>query len=264
LIKALFFYLDGTLLNGEGNLSERTKEVLWQCKKAGIRLFIATARPPFAPERMPWREETMALFDGALYCNGGQIDVAGQKYYNPVPQRVVRDVVKIALRYEGFNGVLQLEQYKNAFIRPEFSWESNQATLEEAKALRTLKMLLFYGSFHDTTKLIDAALLEEILAACQSKAEVYVTDLGKAIQINAAGITKGSSVAKICEIIGVMPNEIATFGDDTNDIEMLRFSPNSFAMGNATAEVQESAAHVTHDNNQDGIAHAITSILKLV
>lgn len=46
MIKAIFFDLDGTLLNSKKKISDKTKSALKKCRENGISLFIATARPP--------------------------------------------------------------------------------------------------------------------------------------------------------------------------------------------------------------------------
>ena len=63
---------------------------------------------------------------------------------------------------------------------------------------------------------------------------------------------------------GYKKNEIAVFGDDFNDIEMLSEYPFSVAMGNAEAQVKAVAKYVTLDNDSDGIYEAIYNILKLM
>jgi len=45
MIKALFFDLDGTLLNDQKLISQNTKTTLVRCKESGVKLFVTTARP---------------------------------------------------------------------------------------------------------------------------------------------------------------------------------------------------------------------------
>jgi Cof subfamily protein (haloacid dehalogenase superfamily) len=58
------------------------------------------------------------------------------------------------------------------------------------------------------------------------------------------GISKGASLEKLADVFGLRPEEIATIGDSFNDVSMLRFTPHSFAMQHAPAEVKEQATHV--------------------
>ncbi len=65
-------------------------------------------------------------------------------------------------------------------------------------------------------------------------------------------------------MLGLTQEEIAVFGDDLNDMEMLSHCPNSVAMGNAHPRIKEIAAHVTLSNDADGIAHALKSIFHII
>ena len=52
-------------------------------------------------------------------------------------------------------------------------------------------------------------------------------------------------------------DEICVFGDDLNDLEMIRAFPESVAMGNGAEEVKMAAKYIAPANDEDGIAQAI-------
>ena len=58
--------------------------------------------------------------------------------------------------------------------------------------------------------------------------------------------------------------EIAVFGDDVNDLEMIQAYPVSIAMGNAVEEVKAAAKHITLPNDEGGIAYALKDILHII
>ena len=57
--------------------------------------------------------------------------------------------------------------------------------------------------------------------------------------------------------LGLTEDELAVFGDDLNDMEIISAYPCSVAMGNAVEEIKMAAKYVTLANDDDGIAHAI-------
>ena len=57
--------------------------------------------------------------------------------------------------------------------------------------------------------------------------------------------------------LGFDKDEIAVFGDDVNDLEMISYYKHSVAMGNGDARVKEKASFVTRSNDEDGIAFAL-------
>ena len=49
--------------------------------------------------------------------------------------------------------------------------------------------------------------------------------------------------------------EMIAFGDDFNDIGMLKLCGKGIAMGNAIDEVKAIADYITKTNNEDGVAY---------
>ena len=50
MIRAIFFDLDGTLLDSDKRIPASAYEALEKCRERGIALFVATARPPILEE----------------------------------------------------------------------------------------------------------------------------------------------------------------------------------------------------------------------
>ena len=271
MIKALFFDLDGTLLNSKKELTETTKGTLKKCRKNNIKLFIATARPPLLEKMLSWNEDIFSLFEGGSYYNGGCIIINNQKTYISISDDIVQNVIKTVSRDDHLNICLQLENEKHAFRIPldekgYNTWAvSADETLEFNRThdLQTVKMLVFYSNLADSITPIDKETVKKIENLCFEKAQFYLTDNGKAIQITAQSVNKLNSIEKIRKYYEWEKNEIAVFGDDVPDIEMLSEYEYSFAMGNAESHIKNKAGYVTLDNNSDGVHHAICNILGL-
>ena len=75
--------------------------------------------------------------------------------------------------------------------------------------------------------------------------------------------SKGNAVKLLCKDFGIKLDEVIAFGDQMNDISMIRIVGFGVAMGNAKDEVKEVARFVTLTNDENGVAYAInTEILK--
>ena len=72
-------------------------------------------------------------------------------------------------------------------------------------------------------------------------------------EITARGISKAVGVAELAEHLGITEDETAVYGDGLNDLEMLRYFANSYAMANGCEEAKE-AAHYQIGTNKD---HAV-------
>ncbi len=81
------------------------------------------------------------------------------------------------------------------------------------------------------------------------------------LDITPPGQNKGSFVTAMAQRLAIPTHMIASIGDMSNDVPMFKVSGTSIAMGNASAEVQARATHVTLTNREDGFAHAIEMIL---
>ena len=271
MIKALFFDLDGTLLTTKKEISPKTRQTLENCKSNNIKLFIATARPPLLDKMLSWDSGTLALFDGGAYYNGGCIIVNGNKTYSHIADGIVQKLMQYAYKYDNLNIALQLEHEKHAFRYPiDVKWHNawgvsseSMLNLSQITDLRAVKIAIFFANLVDSTTPINHELAKSLENLCRDTAQFYLTDKGILVQIMARHVNKASSIEKIRMQLGLEKNEIAVFGDDINDIEMLSEYENSIAMGNAVEIVKQKATHITLTNDNDGIHHAITNILKI-
>lgn len=272
MIKALFFDLDGTLLNSEKKISQRTRTALEKCREKGYKLFLATARPPLLDRMLSWDKSMLSIFDGGTYYNGGCIKIGKRKEYLPVSDHIVHKIIDCVNSYDNYNIALQLADEKHAFRfgledKGYRSWGVNSEEalmLSQAGKNKTIKIIIFTLNLIDSVEPITDNLVASLEKMCVDEAQLYLTDSGKCIQIMGKSVNKLNSVETIRKNFGFEKDEIAVFGDDTNDEEMLSEYKYSIAMRNATDHVKKTAGYVTLDNNRDGIEYAIANILKLL
>ena len=81
------------------------------------------------------------------------------------------------------------------------------------------------------------------------------------IEISAAGVDKGSTLAAYCGSLGIAAANVVAFGDMPNDIPMLTWAGRGVAVANADPLVLASADMVTLANNADGVASMLTTLL---
>jgi hydroxymethylpyrimidine pyrophosphatase-like HAD family hydrolase len=83
------------------------------------------------------------------------------------------------------------------------------------------------------------------------------------VEISAAGITKASTLARICAELGVEARDVVAFGDMPNDLPMLAWAGTSYAMANADPAVIAAADHVVPSNDDDGVATVLVGLFDL-
>ena len=273
MIKALFFDLDGTLLSSEKTLLPCTVEALRQCKQNGIKVFMATARSPRLAEKLGWSEDIAGLFTGGLHSNGACLLMDGQMTYTYIDPSAVMTVVREVAKHPGVQLSLHMEGDAHAFnhhmpdrmLAPWGMKREDILPLDDYAAHHAVKMLIYYDHLLEATgKLLPEGLFPALQSACGHLANIYLTDGGTTMQVAGKETSKHLAIQRVRKQLGLMPEEIAVFGDDLNDMEMLSHCPNSVAMGNAHPRVKEIATHVTLTNDEGGIAHALKNILHII
>ncbi len=75
------------------------------------------------------------------------------------------------------------------------------------------------------------------------------------------GCSKGHALRRWAEHRGIERQQVMAIGDNYNDIEMLEFAGVPVIMANACDELKQNGWMVTLGNNQDGVAHAVESVM---
>ncbi|MBQ7565482.1 MAG: HAD family phosphatase, partial [Oscillospiraceae bacterium] len=88
------------------------------------------------------------------------------------------------------------------------------------------------------------------------------TSIVNNVEINSKDATKGVAIQKLAAYLGLELSQTMAFGDDTNDVTMLRAAGIGVAMGNAADAVKAAADFVTDDCNHSGVAKAIRRFLR--
>ncbi len=81
------------------------------------------------------------------------------------------------------------------------------------------------------------------------------------LEVIAKGVNKCAALTRVAEDLGVSAPQVAAFGDEHNDKEMLAWAGLGVAMGNASAPAREAADLVTSSNDDDGVARVLETWL---
>lgn len=262
MLRAVFFDLDGTLLNDEKQIPASARQAIQHCRAFGVRTYIVTARSPRLHKTLGWTEAEFALFDGTIHSNGATIRQGEELVHCYLNPEAVRRALKRVRACPGVEMSLHMPQEDHAFTfkmdekRLE-RWQlkrENVHPINESTVSRTLKVLIFHGDLKEERPPLPAELAEAIAADCEGLARVLVTDQGRTIQMVPMEAGKLAAVERIRKQLGLAVEEISVFGDDLNDLEMITFYPRSVAMGNGHEQVKAAAGFVSASNEDDGIA----------
>jgi hydroxymethylpyrimidine pyrophosphatase-like HAD family hydrolase len=79
------------------------------------------------------------------------------------------------------------------------------------------------------------------------------------VDVNAAGCSKGTTLAEWASTRGIVPREVMAVGDNLNDVEMLDYAGIAVVMGNAADGLKSRGYHLTGSNDEGGLAAAISA-----
>ncbi len=98
----------------------------------------------------------------------------------------------------------------------------------------------------------DESVAKEIAAKTNCKLQCYRGEKWYAFM--PAGSGKIEAIRTLADTSKISAEDIVAFGDDLNDIEMLKLCGMGVAVANAIPEVQEAADVITLSNDEDGVA----------
>ena len=71
---------------------------------------------------------------------------------------------------------------------------------------------------------------------------------------------KSNGLKKLCEYLDIDLENVAYFGDGSNDIESIKIAGLGIAMANASKEIKEAADYVTSSNDEGGVAEFLEKL----
>lgn len=105
-----------------------------------------------------------------------------------------------------------------------------------------------------------AELVSQLNAVSQGKARAVSSGFNF-IDIVHPAVNKGVALDFLAKRWNISPDEIMTFGDSGNDLEMLEYATHSYAMEGSPEEVMQAAKFVAPSNDQSGVLEVIEQVI---
>lgn len=256
--------LDGTLLNGQHDVTAKTRQALVDFHQRGGLLAACSARPVSSIIQLLQQQEILALFGWCAGFNGGQIyDVAQQHIIHSacLSQYALRDIDKhLSLsRYAHhyFSSQAIYHRYDQA-VSP---WTKYEA---ELFALPLEQMapgnIINRSDIYKITLVADSTDIYTLhKTACELLPAEYLPTItgSNYIDIQPRDVNKGSAIQHLIHHLAIPLDQVAAIGDQQNDVSMFCVAGSSFAMGNAPQTVKLQAQRVVASHEDDGIAQAL-------
>ena len=271
-VKAVFFDIDGTLVNDRKSVLKSTKEAIKIVKEQGVLVGVATGRGPFFVKDLM---DDLDL-DFAVTYNGQYIFNKDRVLFaSPIDKGSLRQIISYAKanqkeiamgtrqavvgsRIMSF-GLSPLSQLVSRFV-PKFLTRtiSNSFNRMVSKAVPQKE--------EDLLDLINQPVYQVLMLMTPEESNQAATELDHlkftrsnpfAADIINQGNSKLEGIRRVGKEYGFDLNQVMAFGDSDNDLEMLAGVGMSVAMGNGSSSVKEVAKHITTSNQEGGIHKAL-------
>lgn len=238
VIKLILSDIDGTMLPyGQRIVSDRTRAAMHACLDAGIHVGPASGRgishvvPTFAGDD--------ALTATALGTNGMQVYLDGELIHE---EHLDRDaLVRVTQAIHGMPGVGAivfdggtplLVEGTRADLAESFPVYAEQAVDHVGiPTFPIVKLNVFIGDGMEHTRAVFDLLRREV-------PEIdYNIPMAGFLNLTPPGYSKASGIAILCDALGIGLDQVVTFGDGGNDIELVGHVPNGVAVAGAVPEV---------------------------
>ena len=244
MFKMIAVDLDETLLRTDKTISEFTMKALKRYRQKGFKIVYATGRGGSARKLAPTK-----LFDGTITMNGAVGYIADLKVYERLlsmnrgrgfllacDRRGLKAAAeRSAMHYSNFDVEQEWSNLKNVHVEVDFS----KHDIDAEKIYAVVRD-------EEDAKFLRAHVPEGM----------YITisrdNLAQLMDVEA---TKAKAIAALAEYWSIQMNQVVAFGDDLNDLDMLKDCGRGVAMGNALDAVKRAADLVCDTNDRDGVAN---------
>src|ERR1700722_5914649 len=254
--------VDGTLVTEEKVPTKRAQNDVSASPSAGIRFAITSGRPPLGMAVLfdaLKLDSPIAGFNGGLFVER-DLTILEQK---TVPVDVARQAIEL-MRKRGldtwvYRGNDWLITKADAPHVAREAW----TVKFEAKVVPDVREHL-----QDVAKIVGVSDDLGKVRDCEAEAQAAFGQRATAprsqpyyLDVTNKDANKGAVVEYLSQHLGVATDEIATIGDQINDVLMFKRSGFSIAMGNASDEVKAQASAVTASYNDEGFAKAMEAFV---
>lgn len=249
--------VDGTLVDGDNNMSAAVRDAVWGLRDKGIETVITTGRA------IPG---VMSTVDKLGFDDGIAIGSNGAVVFSYAPPVVLHSVT-----FDASAAVaLILAQVPDAMVAVEemgVGYRVNkhfpdgeiggQITLQSVEELveHPVSRVIIRAPEHSAEEF--GAIVSEIGLTDTS----YYIGYSAWVDLAPEGVSKASGLEFVCERLGVDVSEVLAVGDGHNDYEMLEWAGRGVAMGHAPDRVKRIADDVTGSIEQDGLAQELAKYL---
>jgi len=277
MIRLLAIDIDGTLLDSHGRLPDANRSALVAAVGRGLEVALVTGRSYHFTKPIA----DLLPIPLTLVTNNGAL-VKAKDGATLVRRALARDVARRVLEataaYEDSVAIVfdRPDERQIVFERMDWSHPQRRGYYERNKAfIARLDAPLREALVEDPIQVMFNGSVEPMRAlfaaltslACASEMSVAITEYPlrdfSLLDVNGPRCSKGTTLAEWVRSRGWTREDVAAFGDNLNDVEMLDFAGTACVMGNAADVVKARGYRVIGTHDEAGLAGAVWDMLTM-
>nr|WP_312577904.1 Cof-type HAD-IIB family hydrolase [Sedimentibacter sp.] len=268
--------LDGTLLNDEKKISDKDIKMLNKLSNSGIEIVVATGRNYFMAKNLT---EQIKNLNPVILANNGAVarrsDTDEKMESNYLNSDIFDEIYNRGLKYN-LHPVLHVDEYENGY---DMIYENEDLEKVYLGYIRKDDARSKRIKFHprEIKNILSVCYLEEIDKLRNFDREMNQFNMGKFNSICNRNISKRAlleflhidgckwrALKKYADSLNIKPDEIISFGDDNNDLELIVNSGMGISMINGTDNCKNAARKISEfDNNNSGVSYELSKIFNI-
>lgn len=265
-IKVIILDVDGTLLNHQKKIMDKTRDALLAIQKKQIRIMLVSGRPLCGLTGYA-KELNMRRYNGMLAsCNGHQILnlKSGEILFErTIPKAVVHKVLRHCKTYDV---TVMIDDGIHLFIEDSEGFMVDYEAKGNNFIIKKVDDLVKFIDF-DVHKILISGESEYLMNMYEALYSPFYNDLDCMftspcyMEYVMKDFDRVAAIQTVLETSGYHRNDIMAFGDGSHDIDLLQYAGIGIAMENGDDDVKEVADFITLSNEEDGISYALERLL---
>ncbi|MBB2201469.1 Cof-type HAD-IIB family hydrolase [Gluconacetobacter tumulisoli] len=254
-IRLVLADVDGTLVTRDKILTPRAIRAVDRLRERGILFAITSGRPPLGMKMLvePLRiDQPIAGFNGGMIVHPDFSVIEAHTLTPEIARRtlgILRDHKVDPWVYNGSDWIVSNPEAPHVARE---QWTVKFPPKVAADVGAALDQVVKITGVSDDLELMKRVEhdVQEALgdAASAARSQPYYVD------VTHHDANKGGVVRALERLLGIPAAQMATLGDQPNDVLMFRCSGLSIAMGQANDEVKAQASHVSTSSEEEGFA----------
>ncbi|MGP1569981.1 MAG: Cof-type HAD-IIB family hydrolase [Eubacteriales bacterium] len=266
-LKMIVSDLDGTLLNKNDKISDITRKAIEDVLKSGIHFVVATGR---AIGTLPKQIREIEGIEYAITSNGAvttKLDTNKIVSTAYIDESVTYEFEKLLF---SLNTMVEIFVRGKAYIEKRVYDDIYNQGLSDSGIRYVLKtrtpeddLFEVFRKYRSEIENINICFKDQetkkiVWEQFSKFSNITVTSsMRHNIELIGKNTDKSFAIKKLMNMHGVNENELMAFGDNHNDIGMIKLAGIGVAMANAEESLKNEADYITDTNLEDGVAKAI-------